>query len=58
VGVLITFAWSLAVGANDVATSVTDLILPSTNLSGFRVSKKLLGFGVCAFGNSLGNDVD
>ena len=57
VGVLITFAWSLAVGANDVATSVTDLILPSINLSVFRVFKKLLGFGVCASGNSLGNYV-
>lgn len=34
VGVLITFGWSLAVGANDVATSVIDLILPSINLSG------------------------
>lgn len=56
-GVLITFAWSLAVGANDVATSVTDLILPSINLSVFRVFKKLLGFGVCASGNSLGNYV-
>lgn len=56
-GVLITFAWSLAVGANDVAISVTDLMFPSINLAGFRVSKKLLGFGVCAFGNSLGNYV-
>ena len=57
VGILITFAWSLAVGANDVATSVTDLILASINLSVFRVSKKLLGFGICAFGNSWGNYV-
>lgn len=57
VGVLITFAWSLAVGANDVAISVTDLIFFSRNLAGFRVSKKMLGFGVCAFGNSLGNYV-